>query len=405
MAKIKGPLNSVQAGGTVNNVIYARNHYGAYARSYVSPVQPDTAEQLTWRGIMQTINSNWKNPAVITQDLLNVWNHFSFQYPVKDRYGNSRRLAPKEWFTKFNYYRLRAGLSIVTVPPLFPSVSYHPEVTFYWDSGGIYMEVWPRPSAQQFVMVSYTGPHNHTRNFAPQSTQFGGIFIPSTNFPLLVVPAASIDANPHNWFFRYVVVDSFGRSSNKVWAKVYTNGSAPPTRAIFNTINILNNNNPTFVDSNPLHGRALDNGSNLRKTLHKINTTTWNYTSVTKSWFYFKLSITSVQFCELFDTLQSWVVAETTWNEYSLGNTWSSPGGAIGVDYASAPFAVLNTPGLIGVWVRVEVTNQMNTWLAGAVDPIEFWVVFARSILSDYRWEWAIDPTEKSFFLNVPVIV
>lgn len=404
MAKVKGPLNSIQASGTVNNVIYARNHYGAYARSYASPSQPDSAEQLLWRGAIQTINTAWQNPAVITPAAFQLWQQFASAYTVPDRYGYARKLSAKEWYVKFNIYRIRAGLSVVQYPPVNPGCYYFPEITFFWDSGGIYVEVWPRPTGQNFVLVSYTGPHNHTRNFAPQSTTFGVIYDSSSTSPEKVVDSASIDANPHNWFFRIVVVDAFGRPSNKVWFKVYTNGSAPPSTQVFDDTNLIRSLNPTLVDQNPNVARAFEDASFDRKSLVQIVTTTWNYSEVSKSWLYFYLAGETVSYVNFFNAIQSWVPAQTTWNEYSSGNSWSSAGGAQGTDYASSAFAVFNQPGLDALWVRLEITDQMNSWLGAATDPIAFWVAPNYVEYSDLRWNDGSAASNKAFVLNVPIV-
>lgn len=401
MAKVKNPLNSIQASGTVGGVTYVRNQYGAYSRTYVSPVQPNTAEQLTYRGIMQTLNTAWKNTAVITHDHYLLWLAFSQNFPVTNKFGEQKRLDPLRWFIKMNYYRQRAGLSIQTMPPLQPTCSYIPVIDFYWDTGGIYVEIWPRPTGNQFVLVHKIAAQPHTRNFPPNQTTFGAIANSASTYPLKIWDSADIDTNPHNWFFRVTVCDEYGAPSAHQWFKVFTVGT--PSTAVFSmlTSNILRSSSPTQVIVNTSWFAIKHYGSGLQeRSLLRFGTTGLSVTSVRKAYLYVRSKLfTNYGLCNVYAGITQYDRLFACWNNYDDGVPWTVPGGESGVDYVSDPLITdLDVTDTVSVF-RLDVTNAMQYFLPSGLES-RFW--FIASVV----------PTDQTFnsdfgalFVNRPTLL
>lgn len=404
MAKVKAPLHSIQATGTVGGLTYARNHYGAYARNYASTTPPDTSEQLLWRQAIADANSNWQNPAVISNELLDMWRMFADTYTYPDKFGNPRKLAPKEWYIKFNVYRLRKGLSGLQYPPIDPNCYFFPEVNFFRDTGGIYVDVFPRPPFQNFLYISRVPAQNHTRNFCPNLTEFGGFVDSSTTLPLKIWDSADVDTNPHNWFFRFVVVDQYGRPSNKVYHKLYSNGSAPVSTFL------VNNSNYFFEDSifTNYHNQTyflLGNYPGVRyRGIMSVDLTGITYSSVSKSWLYMYGQVDKSSGLHFHQRIQTYVYNQCNWIEYATGSNWGQPGGQAGVDYVSDPFFDDDVTILTNTWSRYDITDQMNAWISGAVNPAQFWLL-SDSLPNGLVWAYSLSSyAYQPFILNLPVI-
>jgi hypothetical protein len=405
MVKIKNPLNSIQASGTAGSLIYARNSYGAYGRNYVSPIQPDSATQLSWRAAMTSANALYENPAILTPLRLELWRQFSQNYKWLNRFGQTVSLSPKEWFVKHNIWMYIAGKTPVNDPPKSPAIYWFPSITIYWDTGGIYMDCYPPPTGQRFVYCRKTGPHSHTRNFCPNTISFGGILDATSGSPLLLVDALDIDTNPHNWWVIYRVVDEFGRTSNKIYVKIYTEGAAPT--AVFLP------NNSTYLNSyipNSNFGTAIQvaiQGSGFASTsrgLFSVDLSGLTYTYVDKSYFYFfPTGITNlIGTATYHQDLSSYLFNETTWNIESTGVPWGVPGGSAGTDYTTIPFATFSNTDETQRFYRIDITNQMNSWLSGTT-PTRFWGIAATtaSKINSRSINYSV-PAQRPFILNVP---
>jgi len=250
MAKVKNPLNSVQAAGSAGGVTYARNHYGQYARTWFSPVQPDSASQLSWRAAMTQANAWYQDPATVTPANISRWYEFSKNYTWTNQFGNQIYLNAKEWFIKQNVWRAIASLAPVVSPPPSPSLDWFPSITIYWDTAGIYCDCFPVPTNDQFVYCRKAGPVSHTRNFCPNTIAFAGILNSTTGSPILLVDALDIDTDPHNWFVIIRIIDNEGKSSSKIYYKIYTIGSAPTAILELSSTNGINNDNASTVFRN-----------------------------------------------------------------------------------------------------------------------------------------------------------
>lgn len=382
MAKIKGPLNSIQASGSVGAVTYRRNQYGAYSLAYHASVQPDSADQISWRDAMAAVNTAWSDPATVTGSKRQKWYGFAEAFTWHDRFGNTIHLKAKEWFTRLNVYRARAGLSILTTPPSVPGTNWSPEVDFYWDTDGIYCECWPRPASTQFLYISKIAAMNGTRFSPPNTAGFGAIFSSASVAPLKIWDAADIDTDPHAWFFRVICIDTLGRPSNPVWHRVYTTGSAPTSLFGLQSANQIRPANPTttFLDQSNFQfaGSNIASPKTNMTDLLQISLGSVGFSKTSKCWIYLKGNNDGTnpnrEGFLLYDTLVSYINTEVTWNRAAVGTDWSVPGGAAGVDYETNPFFGWNLEVITDKWYRYDITAQMNIWL-DTVSTAQMWVI------------------------------
>ena len=112
--KIKFASTIAQGSGSLGGTTFSRNRYGAYARSKILPVNPNTARQSAVRSAFSTLNALWSG---LTAAQRQAWETYGLNTTAVDSMGNSIVLPGRQWFVGNNALRLQAGLSIVEAGP------------------------------------------------------------------------------------------------------------------------------------------------------------------------------------------------------------------------------------------------------------------------------------------------
>lgn len=404
MAKIKSPLHSVQAAGKADGLIYARNQYGAYTRDYVIPDQPDSAAQTIWQDAMSACNAAWNNIAFVTPLRLTWWQSFAKAYKTKNRFGQPCFLGPKEWFIKFNIWKAAKGISLISDPPKDPTTIWFPQINIFWDTGGIYATVYPYPTSTRFVQFRYSGPHNHTRTFPPNTLSFAGNFDASSADPLKLIDAAAIDTDPHNWFFRYRTIDEFGRASPPVYVTVFTYGSAPTAIVAMTTANRIDQNDHGATFLNPNLARCSGVSPFGWRTLFVLDLSALTYEFVEKSYLYYYPVSDSVGTFQLHDYIVLWDTASASWDNAETGVPWQTGGGELGTDLFLPYFFEQNLDNAADQWYRIDITDRINTFLSSGGGEFRFWL-WPGTSLDNHAWNYSASSSAFiPYLLNVPLV-
>ena len=104
MVLLREPAPGPGASGSVGNLTYSRNRFGAYARARTNPVNPNSARQVIVRSALSQLTTRWAQ--TLTQDQRDAW----------DLYGESvgmvNRLGITIFLTGFNHY-LRSNVPLL----------------------------------------------------------------------------------------------------------------------------------------------------------------------------------------------------------------------------------------------------------------------------------------------------
>lgn len=98
----------------LNGTVFAKNRYGLYARTKVTPTNPQTTQQQANRAAFGNSSSGWKG---LTQDQRNAWIAAAVNFPVIDIFGNSHILAGNALYTRLNRNLDAIGESPISDPP------------------------------------------------------------------------------------------------------------------------------------------------------------------------------------------------------------------------------------------------------------------------------------------------
>jgi hypothetical protein len=125
MAKIKFGMMMTDASGKLGGQVFSKNRGGAYVRTKVTPLNPQTTAQSVVRGIFASISSLWSG---ITQADRDTFNSFVNDYARTDVFGDLRNPSGKALFQRLNQNLEISGQAQITtcvapIPVPFANVS------------------------------------------------------------------------------------------------------------------------------------------------------------------------------------------------------------------------------------------------------------------------------------------
>ncbi len=94
----------------LNGTVFSKNRYGAYTRTKVTPVNPQTTAQQNARNRLSTNSQAWRG---LTESERQGWIDAAVNFPFTDIFGNSKILSGQALFVKLN-----TNLSLIVGTPL-----------------------------------------------------------------------------------------------------------------------------------------------------------------------------------------------------------------------------------------------------------------------------------------------
>ncbi len=106
MAKILfSGVAGVDMRNALNGSVFSKNRGGAYVRTKVTPVNPQTTAQQNVRNRLSTNSAAWRG---LTEAQRQAWIDAAINYPVTDIFGNTKILSGQQL-----YVRLNSNLDII----------------------------------------------------------------------------------------------------------------------------------------------------------------------------------------------------------------------------------------------------------------------------------------------------
>lgn len=114
MAKIKFGMMMTDARGKLGGQVFSKNAAGAYLRTKVTPVNPQTSFQTSVRLIFAAISAGW---STLTQSQRTAWNAAVAEWSTTNIFGDLKNPTGKELYQRLNNQAQSAGLAAVTSVP------------------------------------------------------------------------------------------------------------------------------------------------------------------------------------------------------------------------------------------------------------------------------------------------
>lgn len=115
MAKILFTAFLADMRNKVNGTVFSKNRYGAYARTKVTPVNPQTTSQQAARSRLSTASQAWRG---LTEEQRQSWIDAAPNFPFSDIFGNSKILSGQALYVKLNSNLALVGASSINSAPL-----------------------------------------------------------------------------------------------------------------------------------------------------------------------------------------------------------------------------------------------------------------------------------------------
>lgn len=120
MALVKYTAAVSEIRGKLNGNVFSRNTYGSYLRNKVTPINPQTADQIAVRSRITSASQAW---AALTDGSRASFEGLAKQVSRKNIFGDEVKLTGFNLFMRLNANTLKAGGTLLTVAPADLSVT------------------------------------------------------------------------------------------------------------------------------------------------------------------------------------------------------------------------------------------------------------------------------------------
>lgn len=221
MAKLKFGMVVTEASGKLGGHVFARNRGGAYARTKVTPVNPQTQAQSFVRATLASFSQAWRG---LTQTQRDAWNAAVSDFARTDIFGDLRNPTGKNLYTLLNINLANAGQSAISVPPLPAAVEAYIAETLTIDVSATQMDLgFSGSDASTNMLVEATEPLSPGVDFFKNRYR-------------LIFDAGASPTSPENLWAAYVNKFGVPAVGTKISVRVYgvnnVTGQAGPRSSV-----------------------------------------------------------------------------------------------------------------------------------------------------------------------------
>lgn len=176
MAKIKLSAIVSQMSGKLNGSVFAKNRGGAYIRTKVTPVNPQSVAQMAVRAALTSLSQSWRG---LTAEQRAAWNAAVSNFTSTDIFGDIKTPSGINLFNKLNLNLDNIGVSPISEPPAPVSVGFFSALSITADaSSGTVAATFTAEgaSAGQTVVVEATPCVSAGKDFVKSEYRVVGTF-------------------------------------------------------------------------------------------------------------------------------------------------------------------------------------------------------------------------------------
>lgn len=177
MAKIKFGMMMTDARGKLGGQVFSKNRAGAYVRTKVTPVNPQTALQQEGRELLGSLSQQW---GLLTQAQIDQWNEAVDEWKSTDVFGDIKKPSGKNLFVKLNMVRRRyfPALTSLLVPPVKQAMDIYVPTSVDLDitPSQITITMNEQLGVGEPFLIRYTQPLSRGVSFVKNKYRVLGIF-------------------------------------------------------------------------------------------------------------------------------------------------------------------------------------------------------------------------------------
>lgn len=114
MAKVKFTAVVADMRNKLNGSVFARNRGGAYVRTKVTPLNPQSVAQVAARNLLTSLAQGFRS---LTQEQITAWNEAVTQWQTTDIFGDLVSPTGLALYVRLNANISNAGGSLISNPP------------------------------------------------------------------------------------------------------------------------------------------------------------------------------------------------------------------------------------------------------------------------------------------------
>lgn len=181
--KIKFGAMVVAGSGKLGGHVAARNKAGAYFRTKVTPVNPNTGYQAAARSRLSTLSQAWRG---LTADQRAAWNGAVGDYSSTDIFGDLKNPSGFNLYQKLNNNLVNIGETALLLPPTPQDVHNFTDVTLAVVAGTplVTATFSPAIAATEKVKVFSTSPMSPGISFVKSEFRQIGVIDSTDTSPL-----------------------------------------------------------------------------------------------------------------------------------------------------------------------------------------------------------------------------
>lgn len=175
----------VDGRGKLGGHVYSKNRAGAYVRTKVTPVNPQTTTQVAARAILTQLSQDWSG---LTAAQRAAWNAAVNSFQRTDIFGDLKSPTGLNLYTRLNAGLLHVGAAVISTPPASTNAPDYPSATPAAAAG-----------AQSFSVAFTVTPVPANTNYVIETTQqvsAGKSFVKNLYRTTKIIAAAG--ASPSN---------------------------------------------------------------------------------------------------------------------------------------------------------------------------------------------------------------
>jgi len=200
----------VAGSGKINGFVASRNRAGAYFRTKVTPVNPQTTAQLAVRNRLGSLSQDWRG---LTDVQRAAWNGVVSSFARTDIFGDLKNPTGFNLYQRLNNNLITVGEAAIDVPPVVSAVDEVglTSITATAGASTIAVVLTAAVPATSAVKVFATAPQSPGVTFVKSEYRLITVLAASTATPVALGTAYSTKfgswSTGQKLFFKFVFVD------------------------------------------------------------------------------------------------------------------------------------------------------------------------------------------------------
>ena len=187
MAKVKFTAVVADMRNKLNGSVFARNRGGAYVRTKVTPLNPQSVRQVAARNLLTSLAQGFRS---LSQEQITAWNEAVTQWQTTDVFGDLVSPTGLALYVRLNSNISNGGGSLISNPPAPTGAAALTEISLSAQVTGDLFELTFDPG---------TVPSGHTMYIESTSMLSPGINNANSRFRFIEILGAS-ETSPSNIF-------------------------------------------------------------------------------------------------------------------------------------------------------------------------------------------------------------